>query len=209
MQKAFFDSEKVLAFFTDKSMGNLGLYSGDKVVALNNRQRLMQEFGIEKISWMKQIHSNVVKIATEEGEMMDCDGLITDKKELALMVLTADCVGVLFWDERNQVVAVAHFGREGTFSKIVKKVVTKMENDFGTEPKYLQVSLGPSIQKCCYEFEGDFLDLPKMIKEQLLESGVAENNIEISNICTKCNNNYFSYRRNQKTGRFAGVIMIK
>ena len=81
--------------------------------------------------------------------------------------------------------------------------------EFNSQPKNIKVSIGPSIQICCYEVDGKFLDLPKIIVAQLLDCGVKRENIEVSEICTKCNSNYFSYHCNPKTGRFTGVIMLK
>ena len=84
--------------------------------------------------------------------------------------------------------------------------------------------MGPSIQKCCYEvsdelvkivktsFGGQFcignnIDLQGINKMLLEKMGVK--NIKISSICTKCSNEpYFSFRKNPKTGRFAGIIKL-
>jgi len=60
-----------------------------------------------------------------------------------------------------------------------------------------------------YKNDSYFLDLQQINKDLLLEKGVKEENIFISPICTHCDFNYFSYRRQKITGRFVGVIKLK
>jgi hypothetical protein len=58
--------------------------------------------------------------------------------------------------------------------------------------------------------ENFYLNVNKILKKQLIECGIDEQNIEIFNECTSCNTDkYFSYRAEKQTGRFAGVLMIK
>lgn len=142
------------------------------------------------------------------------------------MVLVADCIPILFFDETINVIAVAHAGRVGTSENISSKTIDKMTNDYSCDISNIKVILGPSIQKCCYEvsqemiqevldnFGAEFvnnknINLQAINKKQLLKMGIKEQNIEISSVCTKCSNQpYFSYRNNKSCGRFAGLIMI-
>jgi YfiH family protein len=237
MKNAFFESEKVLAMFTDRFGGvskkpfdslNIAFHVEDEFQdVLRNRKVLLDELRIEKIAWMNQVHSDSVKIVEEEGEAIITDAIITKKKKLALMVMVADCNPILIYDPQKNIVAVAHAGREGTFKRIVQKTIEKMEEEFGSKPSDLKVSIGPSIGSCCYEVSqgvvkeahekfgkeyvvnGKFLDLKTLNLDQLVEIGVKKENIEIIDECTCCNKDYFSYRREGKTGRFAGIIMLK
>ena len=106
-----------------------------------------------------------------------------------------------------------------------------MKREFCSDPKEIYVSIGANIGVCCYEVgyeiyeeadslglgyamqkrDGSFyLDVNKILKQQLIECMIDELNIEISGECTSCNRqNYFSYRAEKKTGRFAGLLMIK
>jgi copper oxidase (laccase) domain-containing protein len=97
--------------------------------------------------------------------------------------------------------------------------------EFGSSP--IKVFLGPSIQKTCYEvgqniigafknkwgdeyvYQLKYLDLPLLNQTQLMSAGVLKKNITVSDTCTHCDSNYFSYRPEEKTGRFAGVTMLK
>lgn len=175
---------------------------------------------------MEQIHSNIVKNISNIHNPQKCDALITNKKDTPLMVMVADCIPILFYDNINKIIAVAHAGRAGTFENIAGDTIDKMMKDYNSYPNNIEVILGPSIQKCCYEvsqelatitsknFGDDFvdkrnIDLQGINKKQLLEKGIKEENIDISDICTKCSNQpYFSYRKDSKCGRFAGIIML-
>lgn len=187
---------------------------------------LKYNFDIKKLHYMDQIHSNTVKKISPVTNKQTCDALITNEKNTPLLVMVADCIPILFYDEDKQVIAVAHAGREGTFENISKNTILQMEKEYQCEMKDIHVILGPSIQKCCYEVSQELatftenrfgkkfvknrnIDLQGINKKQLLDIGIVEQNIEISSICTKCSNKpYFSYRNNNSCGRFAGLIMI-
>lgn len=244
MQKTFFNSKKVRAFFTDRHGGvskspfntfNLGFRVGDeREDVLQNRKILAEKIGTKKIAYMNQVHSDKIEIADKAGEYSKTDALITNQKNLALMVMVADCMPIIYFDPENLVVAVAHAGREGTFLEIASKTLQKMKKEFNTKSDNVLISLGPSIKSCCYEVgekiakecenkfgekyvlkkvenseEKYFLDLSKLNVDQLLKLGIKRENIEVSKICTCCDANYFSYRREEKTGRFVGVVYLK
>ena len=209
---------------------NLAVHVGDdKKSVLQNRDLLVKELGIENkdIVWMNQIHSDNIQIVEYGGEVLQTDGLITKRRGLVLLVLVADCIPILFYDAVKEIVAVVHAGREGTFQNISGKMITKFKKEFNSNSEDVQVFFGPSIQKKCYEvgknivkefkdkwgvkyiYNTTNLDLPLLNKDQLLQEGVLVENIKLSRICNHCDENYFSYRRNQKTGRFAGIIFLQ
>ncbi|RBQ30019.1 peptidoglycan editing factor PgeF [Aliarcobacter vitoriensis] len=221
---------KIIYDFTTSKDGNLAFHTGDdKNNVINNRQKLSLKIGYdyEKLVYMNQTHgNNVVKVDENSPKLIeDCDGIITNCKNLPLMVMVADCIPILMFDVKKGVVCAIHAGRNSTFLKIVQISAKKMIEEFACNKDDIKVILGPSIQKCCYEvspelalivknsFGNEFvnnrnIDLQGINKKLLSEIGVT--NIEISNICTKCSNKpYFSYRKDKNTGRFAGIIMIK
>jgi polyphenol oxidase len=223
------DTPELLAFFTDISDENIAYHVTNDFAQVNfAREKLSQKyhFKLSNLTYMEQIHSNYVKIA-DPSQQFQCDALITDKKEIPLMVMVADCVPILFYDLVTKVIAVAHAGRIGTFKNIASNTIDKMNQTYDCNPKNIQVVLGPSIQKCCYEvsmeiaeytkksFGDQFvndrnIDLQWINKKQLLEKGVLPHHIFISEVCTKCGGQpYFSYRKDKTCGRFAGVILLK
>jgi len=218
---------------------NLAFHVGDKVNdVINNHITLSKQMGYKHtdLVHMRQIHSDIVTLVDLSVHNFDnppeCDALITNQSNIPLMVMVADCTPVLFFDPVQKVVAVAHAGRAGAINGIVPKTITKMCNNFGSKIENIKIVLGPSIGVCCYEVgekiakevtaDGyDFAIVPKkgsyyldvnaIIHRQLKEAGLNKENVEDMGICNTCENqHYFSYRAdNQKTGRIAGVIMLK
>lgn len=217
-------------FFSDKTDGNLAYHVGDiKENVDKNRQKLALKYDYknENLCYMNQIHSaNVVVVDENSPKYIDnCDALITKTKNLPLMVMVADCIPILMFDEVKGVIAAIHAGRNSTFLKISEITAKKMIEDFSCKIENIKVIMGPSIQKCCYEVNdelkniveesfgkefviGNNIDLQGINKKLLENLGIK--NIEISSICTKCSNKpFFSYRKEKNTGRFAGVITFK
>jgi len=224
------NTTELLALFTEIDDNNIAYHvTEDKSSVDTARENLSYKynFPLENLQYMDQIHSNIVNKISCESNPQTCDALVTNKLNTPLMVMVADCIPILFYDCVKKVIAVAHAGRVGTFEKITINTIEKMEIEYKTNPKDIEVILGPSIQKCCYEvnieiaqfvkenFGEEFvknrnIDLQGINKKQLLELGIQEENISISSICTKCSNEpYFSYRNNKTCGRFAGLIMLK
>ncbi|SFV64777.1 COG1496: Uncharacterized conserved protein [hydrothermal vent metagenome] len=186
-----------------------------------------------------QTHSNNVTIINQpfirgwechSNAIENCDALITNLPHVILTILTADCVPILLYDPTQKVVAAIHAGWRGSKAEIVKKTVEKMTKTFHSKPENIQAGIAPSIGKCCYEVgkevakhffhmpnayrqqeEKYMLDLPYINKQQLLEAGLKEEYIELSNICTACEvEHFFSYRKEQGcSGRFMSMIGLK
>ncbi len=100
-----------------------------------------------------------------------------------------------------------------------------MKLDFNCQPRQLLAAISPSLGPCCGEFKGyqeifpkafeafsikkNFFDLWAVSRWQLEEAGLKKENINISEICTRCNPDlFFSFRGERKTGRFGIVAML-
>ena len=222
--------KKIEYFFTNKNDGNLAYHVNDKKENVDeNRRKLARKYSIklDNLIYMNQVHGNNVEVVNESSPRLidNCDGLITSSKNLTLMVMVADCIPILMKDEKKGVIAAVHAGRNSTFLKIVQVTVKKMIEEFSCNPFDIEVIMGPSIQKCCYEvnkelkniveknfseefINGNNIDLQGINTMLLKELGIR--NISISNICTKCSNEpYFSFRKEKSCGRFSGLITIK
>jgi YfiH family protein len=225
----WYNNDKLLAFFTDKHDHNIAYHVTDNTSQVDLARIKLAEkynFDLDNLHYMDQIHSNKVNEISNTCNPQSCDALITDKPNTPLMVMVADCIPILFYDPVQKVIGAAHAGRIGTFEKIVVNTVKKMEKRYRSLPKDIQVILGPSIQKCCYEVNAQMaqfvketfgenfvknrnIDLQGINTMLLLQNGIQKENITISKICTKCSDKpYFSYRNDPKCGRFAGVIML-
>lgn len=164
------------------------------------------------------------------------DGLITNQRGVPLMMFFADCVPVMLVDPVKKAIGLCHAGWRGTVAKIPRQTVQQMTVHFGSNPADIMAAIAPSIGPCCYEIDsvverqireafndksdkllnphGDgkwLLDLWQANKLSLLEAGLNEANIELSNVCTNCNSEtFYSYRADHgKTGRLAVVLALK
>ena len=231
---------------SDLAAGGLDmpLHVGDnpeKVV--HNRQKAASAMGfvLARTATCAQVHGTVLARVTEAEAgrgalelgttLPDTDGLLTDCKDLPLMLFYADCTPVLLVDTQSSAIAVLHAGWRGSVGRIAQKGVKAMHDWYGTRPEAIVAGIGPSIGPCCYEvdekvreqarsFEGCFaphgtghylLDLWELNRRQLVEAGVKPENINAAEICTCCHNEeYFSYRREKgKTGRLAAILWRK
>jgi hypothetical protein len=172
---------------------------------------------------MEQVHGTQVRVVEGRGTQTfpACDGLITKEKEVALMVLVADCIPLLLHDPLKGVIGALHVGRAGAFGGIVPHAIGLLQTTFEVDPASLHVHLGPSIGGCCYEIGGEalalaqkefsaylsgrYLNLRALVQDQLARLGVGH--VDADAPCTCCDARYFSYRREGVTGRQAGIIM--
>ena len=221
---------RVFYTFTDKNDSNLAFHVEDNEInVIKNRKNLALKLGYnyEDLVYMNQIHSaNIIVVDENSPKLVDnCDSIITRSKNLPLMVMVADCIPILMFDDKQGIIAAIHAGRNSTFLEISKKTAEVFIEKFSSNTEDINVVFGASIQKCCYEVsedlskivensfgkefvENNYIDLQGINKKQLNDLGIK--NIEISNICTKCGDKpYFSYRKDKKTGRFAGIIILK
>ena len=191
-------------------------------------------FTLKNLSKNKQIHSDIVnKIGRDNiGKIIDGDAIITNEKNVPLLILTADCVPVVLVDTKNKAVGLAHASWRGTYAKICEKTLKAMKDNYDTNPKDVIAIIGPSIGSCCYEVSRDlvekfnklvtnsdekiykiedekyYLDLWKINTYILKEFEVLESNILNMNICTSCNcDKFFSYRKHDKTEKRIGTFI--
>lgn len=221
---------------------NLSFKVNDETInVIKNRNLLSDSLGIntEKIIFPSQTHTVNVKVVTEstkENDLEETDAVICNTKGICICVMSADCVPILLYDTKNQVVAAIHAGWKGTVGKIVSNTVNTMQELFSTNPQNIIAGIGPSICPDVYEVgeevisavEAGFGKGSSLIKKsdkqgkgyfnlweankiQLLEMGVLQKSIEIANICTFQNSDiFFSARKSShKAGRFAAGIMLK
>ena len=170
---------------------------------------------------MNQVHGDEVVEVKSLIDDPTCDALITTVPGIALAVMVADCIPLLL--SSSTVVAAVHVGRRGLMNSIALKAVEAMRA-LGAEQIHAQ--LGASICGRCYEVPQVLadevvakhpsassltnnltpaLDLPRALIADLVAHGVT---YEASTICTLENDEYFSYRRHNITGRNAGVVWL-
>lgn len=205
----------------DYSSWNLASHVGDDPADVErNREKLRERVG--DFAVMSQVHGDTVFVIDQiPTQVPIADALITANSEIALVVMVADCIPLLLRSEK--LVAAVHVGRAGLMNSIAVKTVAMMSALGATQ---IMGSIGPAICGKCYEVPQELhdeviarhplarsttrtgtpaLDLPKALIAALAEVDVP---VGISAGCTLEDQNSFSYRRNQITGRQAGVIKL-
>ncbi|CAM4115022.1 polyphenol oxidase family protein [Janibacter anophelis] len=209
---------------------NLGAHVGDDPSAVAaNRDRLQEALGLPTV-WADQVHgSEVVQVTravldgsrTETGAVGTGDAMVTDLPGLALGVLVADCTPVLVHDAAGPLVGVAHAGRPGMVAGVALRLVEAMR-DLGARD--LRAAVGPSVCGRCYEVPDEMrsaaaqvapvsaaitwtgtpaIDVASGVVDQLQGARVP---VEWVPGCAREDEALYSYRRDGRTGRFAGVI---
>lgn len=201
---------------------------------INNLYSIKEKFDLKDIIYLKQVHSDKVFKYDNGDEINDNegDGIITDEKNIAIGVFTADCVPIIIINEEKGAIAVIHSGWRGTFDSIAKNAIEKMKKNYDIDIKKTKVFIGPHIRQCCYEvseelkikflnktkikeeklFKNRNLSMEECILKDLRETGIKEENIYSLELCTHCQKDIklFSYRRSEGTyGRLFSFAFIK
>jgi hypothetical protein len=209
---------------------NLSYVVGDdKNNVKSNREKFFGSLNIDmnNLAIPKQIHSSNIRIINESGSYPETDALITNSKNIFLVISVADCYPVLIYDRKNQIVSAVHSGWRGTQKRILTHAIKKMYDDFKSVPADLFVFIGPGISneyfevgeevasqfddKYCEGRNGKyFINLRANIIDQLDNMQIPANNIDIHPMCTYKEKDYLhSYRRDKdKSGRMFAVIGI-
>jgi polyphenol oxidase len=207
---------------------NIGGGTGDDEKNVEeNRRRILQALNIQQWIGGKQVHGDeVAQIVAADQDVGDCDALITDRKNIGLMIKHSDCQAAIFYDPVHLAIANVHSGWRGNVKNIYHATIQKMGKTFGSKPEDLLIGISPSLGPNYAEFKNYKIEFPKELWEfqlqpqyfdlwaiarhQLEMAGVLPHHIEIAEICTHSSaEDFFSYRRDKVTGRNATVVMIK
>ena len=198
---------------------------------LSNRLHVARQYGFDfgKLTWAEQVHGNHIAIVGEQNigsRIPSTDALITNMCGVCLLILTADCLPVLLFDRHKHVVAAVHAGWKGTAQHIVAHTVAAMTEHFSSHPSDIIAYFGPHICADCFEVGNEVIDaigaefvcgvgehgnpllnLEATNAHQLQSIGVED--INLSNICTRHNNSWPSWRRSHTTERLGSFIFLK
>ena len=138
---------------------NLGKGSGDDAQAIrDNRERVIEAMGADHLTSCFQIHSaDVITVTEPWNTRPKGDAMVTTQPGIALCILTADCVPVLFADETAGVIGAAHAGWKGALAGICETTIEAMEA-LGAERDTITAAIGPAIQQASYEVGPEFRD---------------------------------------------------
>lgn len=207
---------------------NVGDHVGDCVnkVAANRKSLLEHLPKKTKIQWLKQVHGNdIVNIELHNNIAVVADAAITRSRDIALAIMTADCLPILLSNNDGSEIAAIHAGWRPLSKNIIVNTLAKMI----TNNEEIHAWLGPCIGQTHFEVGVEvkqvFVDIsPKLSDFFLINSnnkyqadlaGLATYLLKLSGVgsivhhkeCTFAQQDkYYSYRREQKTGRMASII---
>lgn len=182
-----------------------------------------------RLVWAEQVHGAGVAVVDRapgrDADVPGVDALVTATPGLGLLVLAADCLPVLLADPQAGVVAAAHAGRAGLATGVLQETLRAMQQ-LGARPDRVHAVLGPAVCGRCYEVPAALaedvgarvpgsrattrqgtpaLDLSAGARAVLQGCGV-----QVSAVggCTLEQARFFSYRRDGRTGRHAGLVQL-
>ena len=237
IKHGFFNSVGGVSSGQYKSL-NCGIGSKDKKInVVNNLKIISKKVSIKKnkLVLLRQIHSNkIYQIKKIPKKKLVGDGIVTNSKNIAFGILTADCAPILFYDSKKNIIGAVHAGWKGAYKGIIKKVIKFLLKN-GSESKNLVAAIGPCISQKSYEIKKDFKNkflnqskkneiffkknknktyfgLNKYVYYQLKSLGLKKIDI-IDKDTYNPKNNFFSARRSihkkeNDYGRNISIIMI-
>ncbi len=175
---------------------NLGRNVPDEAVkanALANRKHLCSVLGAnhDHLKVPGQVHSGtVVPIleATAKPDMANVDGVSTNLSAVPLLLHFADCVPVIIYEKKKELVAIVHAGWRGTAQAIAANAVALMIEEWGAEASQMVAAVGPAIGTCCYPTGEDVVEQllltlsspldGTLVKEQMAQSLVKRDSLD-------------------------------
>ncbi len=212
---------------------NVSFGIGDTPKNVSENRGIISRFmGAGQLIFARQVHGREIAVLSLDNEKKSiaianrsftADAMVTDICGTNIAIQVADCQAVLLYEPTRRVIANVHCGWRGSVQNIIGRTVEVMEQHFDCRPGRIRAGIGPSLGPCCAEFvnyskeipmefwqykdSNEYFDFWSLSRDQLKRTGVAEINIESSGICTRCHtDDFFSYRAEKTTGRFAAVI---
>lgn len=207
---------------------NLARHVGDSATDVEaNRARLAADLAAPAVVFLDQNHGADVAIVDccEPGSLR-ADAVVTSTPGVPVAVLVADCLPVLLADPAAGIVAAAHAGRVGLAAGVLDATLRTMVS-LGASPATVVAVVGPAVCGRCYEVPAGLraevaavvpdtaantrsgspsLDLLAGAAAVLAAAGVAT--VQRLESCTMEDPRWFSFRRDGRTGRFAGLIRL-
>jgi YfiH family protein len=154
--------------------------------------------------------------------------MITDIPGVNLVIYTADCMPVSFYDPVRWVIAIAHSGWRGTIAGISTKILDRMIEQYGSAMWDIRVSVWPSIGPCCYDvtnpeqillFEEKYHNISRKwgktivnlwdsLEQDMMNSGIQPHHFENARICTACQHTTYASHRKDNPNTTANLTVI-
>ena len=218
---------------------NLGDHVGDQPSKVIANRQILQTLLPSEPFWLQQTHGIEVSTPTSRSERsknsIEADAAVSNIPYEVLVIMTADCLPVLFSSADGSVIGAAHAGWRGLWNGVLDNTVSEiLKLDPQTRATDLMVWMGPAIGPESFEVGEDVVgrfaelglhdlakcflpithkpgkylaDIYQLARDRLKAMGI--NSIYGGEFCTvKDRERFFSYRRDGVTGRFAALIWI-
>ena len=212
---------------------------------VNNRQQLASFLQADLTAFVcaNQTHSaNFFRVEKSDSgsgaidnttAISNTDGLYTYEPNIVITSFSADCVPVLFYHEKSNVIGAIHSGWQGTIKEITLKLFQHLAQQENCNLRDLKVVIGPAISQEKFEVDADVyekftalgyadelmywneqtgkyhIDNQLTVKKQCELAGVPEENITIDRMCTFLSEDGFSFRQDRESGRHMSFIVRK
>lgn len=224
----------VRAFMTTRQGGvsqapfaslNLGDHVNDAPAAVAKNRAIVRAWLPAEPKWLTQVHGTAVA----EGGGCKADASVSRSVDEVSVIMTADCLPVLFCDQAGTVVAAAHAGWRGLCDGVLERTVEAMNVAPGEILAWLGAAIGPTQFEVGAEVRAGFMtqdpaaeaafvagehagkwlaDIYQLARQRLAAAGVTQ--VYGGGLCTVSDSaRFFSYRRDQQTGRMAALIWIE
>lgn len=210
---------------------NLGAHVNDDAIAVAKNRQLLNPYLPSEPVWVNQVHGVEVIDAAMSHCLQNADASYTTKPNVVCVTMTADCLPVLLCDKSGMVVAAVHAGWKGLCDGVIEAAIQKMQ----VSASEVLVWLGPAIGPDAFEVGDDVRDQfiakdnqaalafkalgSKWLCNMYLIATQRLNQLGVTQIygagvnehfCTYSDEvRFFSFRRNNTTGRMASLIWLE
>ncbi|MBG7620648.1 peptidoglycan editing factor PgeF [Herbaspirillum sp. AP02] len=209
---------------------NLGLHVADDPLLVARNRALLRRLLPQEPAWLSQVHGVQVLDAAALPAQPEADGCISSMRGAVCVMMTADCLPVLFCDRAGTVVGAAHAGWRGLAAGVLERTVAAMrERGAADVMAWLGPAIGPENFEVGAEVREAFLahqaeaeaafrdypgrpgkylaDIYQLARQRLAAVGVHD--VGGGGLCTVADQRFYSYRRDKTTGRMASLIWLK
>ncbi len=164
----------------------------------------------------------------QEKQIPNTDGIITNIPWMNLVIYTADCMPITFYDPIRRVIGIVHSGWKWTIGWIWKKMIHTMIDNYGSKVGDIRVVVGPSIWPCCYSvkneeqielfeslyhnnqlrFDKVYIDLWDSLVQDMLATGILHKHFHNQRLCTSCQNDVFASHRKDNPNTTVNLTVI-
>ena len=231
IRPSLFDENRVIAGFSmydGTSATDMGINTiTNQDSTQSNRHRFLKQLGIKKsnLAYAQQVHGNDVLVVQHPGLQGKADGLVTNRKNMALGIMVADCAAIVLSDAETGIIGVFHAGWRGAATGVLPNGIEKMK-ELGAGR--IKAWISPCISTHSFEVgdevayvfpsafvltEGYFkprVDLSGFLQHQLRFAGIEKKDIHCDERCTVSDIRFHSYRRDGKqSGRMMAVAALR